>query len=303
MGDQSIVSAEVREMLDGNLADNSLFGSHAGFVGGQSGKLLSFLAQHYDGDRHEELPYRLEDTELFQAMVESNATERITEAVEDGNTSLMSFATGVTQRDVDASPVRALQQFQSLVRNAGQILVFAGGTNNGKNNVSSLGIELFKGQYPDGLVAANMESLSGVEYKTVRSFDELDEWTEKNRKREKFLLIDDASIDHMEGSANIHEVRERQGELVRLAAKRHCRIAYLGHRTNDITPRIRAMPDAKYFFCSRITDDAGKPEEYILNVFGELGDDGPEDHIMTLRNLPETGLSYDADEEALNLFA
>lgn len=296
----NIAFGKLREQIDGDLAGDVDLPDWTGRVPSDLARALSYEQKAVGGG----LGRRAAEA------VDVAEPERVTRAVDVGNQSLVSFESGVTEDDLDSSPLRALAEFAALVRHSGRVLVLTGGTDNGKTNVGLLAADVADRLLSDLLVISNIPRgaldarwLDRDRYREVEDHDELMAALEDDPDREKFVLVDDASLDHGEGMSQSHEVRERAGRAVRLAAKRSARIAYLAHREDGVgvAKHIRSMPDARQVACRRILDDDGHVEEFVANISEGVGEE--QEFVRTLADLPMADASYDPDAVAHELFA
>lgn len=298
MGDSGYSVATLAEQTRGEQADESDLPPWTGRVPPKLARCLAFEERAVSGD----------NTRRAADAVAVSAPERATEAIERGNGSVVAFETGVTEQNLDTGPLRALASVGGLVRHAGQKLVVTGGTNNGKTNVILLCVDVADRLIQDLLVIGNIpkETLSARwedRYVEVETQQQLVDAIEDEPEREKFVIVDDASLDHGEGLSNSHEVRESAGRVTRLAAKKHSRIAYLAHREDGkgVSKHIRSMPGCLQLACQRILDEDGHIEEYVANVARGAGED--REFIETLGDLPEAQADYEPDATAHELFA
>ncbi|MBF8224502.1 hypothetical protein, partial [Halomonas sp. 328] len=218
---------------------------------------------------------------------------------------------GVIEQRYDATAVPELSQLYGIVRNPGQILNFVGGTDNGKTNVMFLAIDTKMDVEPETLAIGNVPAEyidhQWTEYYCAQSMDDLEERVDREPDRPKIIFVDDASIDHSEHSASAAEVKERQGRLARLAAKRKAVLVYVGHREDgyDLSKHIRAMPGVKHLQCVRLDHPDGTTDRYLATVYNDQNEDsgGLCDRDFTLDPLPKSRTEYDPDVVAHNLFA
>lgn len=298
MTDSGYGVATFAEQIRGELSDESDLPEWTGRVPPRLARCLAYEERATAGGLGE----RAQDA------VAVTAPERATRAVEQGNDSVVAFETGVTERSLDTSPIQALASVGGLVRHAGQKLVVTGGTNNGKTNVILLLVDVADRLIPDlqiisNILADKLQASWMDRYHEVRTHDELTDVVQAEPQREKFVIVDDASLDHGEGLSQSHEVREKAGRTTRLAAKNHSRIAYLAHRDDGkgVAKHIRSMPDCVQLACQRILDDDGHVEEYVANVARGAGEG--REFIETLGSLPESATDYDPDAVAHELFS
>ncbi|GAA0651217.1 hypothetical protein [Salarchaeum japonicum] len=234
-------------------------------------------------------------------------SERTTKAIAAGNSSQVAFETGITDNDLDTGYVKSLAEFWKVLRYVGRIIVLTGGTNNGKTNVGFLGVDLTDRFVEDLLVVGNVprDDISARwidDYQEVESIDELEDVLEAEPERRKLVLVDDASLDHAEGTSNSHQVRERMGEITRLAAKRHAVMLFLAHREDGmgVAKHLREMPDSVQLHCQRVLDEDGHVEEYAAELRSGVGEDA--ETVRDLGNLPEADTEYHPDAVAHQLF-
>ncbi|MFH5798559.1 hypothetical protein [Haladaptatus sp. CMAA 1911] len=302
MTDRGFAYGEFGERIHGDLRGDVDLPAFVGRVKPEHARLLAHL--QVAGDDYD---LGSETRERVAESVALAVPGLATRAVHEGHDSLMAFLSGVTQRDLDTSPVAALTRLLKLLRPQGRVMVLTGATNSGKTNVGFLCIDvadkLFPGLQIIGNIPRDAFTAEWIDrYSAVRDFEELVGLVEDEPKREKIILVDDASLDHAEGQSNSHVVREKMGELVRLAAKRHARIAYLAHRDDGkgVAKHIRTMPDTQQLACSSVPAEDGTIEEYRVILRDGVGVDGTDGAI--LGKMPEASAKYDPDAVAYKLF-
>jgi energy-coupling factor transporter ATP-binding protein EcfA2 len=106
---------------------------HAGWVRDEDARrLLSFVANIY-GDRaddHEDLPADFRESRFFQEVLSTHGTDSLTEAVDEGNISVMNYATGYTSTSEDGQ--KAILRMADLLANEGAVAIVVGPMGSGK---------------------------------------------------------------------------------------------------------------------------------------------------------------------------
>lgn len=290
--------AKLAELVGGDLEhENDHLQPHAGLVTDEAlHEVVAFCEANLEAlDLDAET---FAETALGGQLLGRAATARATETVQAAPPGpRASFFSGVTEKEVALSKVQVLQRMLGIIRPAGRILVWTGGTNHGKTNTALLWLELAESDMPELAIATNMTSLSGPEYELVESQPELLAFLEDHPAEQKAVWLDEASS-HMTGYAGDRRaVEDHMRPVVRATAKHHARLMFGAHRLKDAHPTIRAMPNCRFVENEKLEDETGTPEEYLARVYDDVGPDGNlVGDPVVLRDLPETSWSYDPDE-------
>jgi len=301
-------TAELREQL--REEDEVKLPPWTGRVPAAMAKNLAFRARAWERAGNEG---SFANSKRVQDAISIAGSERVTEAIDNGNRTPVTFEAGMADRSLDAGYVVALAEYWTVLKHVGRIGVLTGSTNSGKTNVGLLGADLTYRLADTGMDEPNPMVVSNIprddldapwleDYREVASISELREVLEENSKRRKLVVVDDASIDHAEGTSNSHQVREEMGEVVRLAAKLHSVVLFLSHREDGygVAKHLREMPGTVQLHCEREFDERGDIEEYRVEVRDGVGEDATT--VQSLGELPKADAEYEPDAVANPLF-
>lgn len=290
MTDETLLtSAKLREQIEGRIDSHYDHFAHTGLAAEADRGALSFvdsvLAEDDDADR-------LDETKLGETIMDRLVADRATEAVESGNSSMMSHIVGVTEQDLDASSLTLPARMLDLLRNNGALttVLAAGDPNSGKTNTVWLLTELARTEWSDLLVISNARA-SAVDLR-VTSCHDLALTLLRHPDRPKVVVIDEGST-HFDARTQSYEVASQWSPLLKRMSKLGVEVCcVIGHTGKDVDPEMKRLtslgmfkPDPKTVeFYSSWNADSDRPTDLL---FG-----GP------LENLEPTSVVYDPDEPA-----
>lgn len=290
MSDETLLtSAKLREQIEGRIESHYEHYDHTGLAAEADRGALSFVADTLDDDDDAD---RLGETRLGETIMDRLVSDRATEAVETGNSSMMSHVVGVTEQDLDASSLTLPARILDLLRNNGALttVLAAGDPNSGKTNTVWLLTELARTEWSDVLTISNARS-SAVDLR-VTSCHDLALALLRHPDRPKVVVIDEGST-HFDARTQSHAVASQWSPLLKRMSKLGVEVCcVIGHTGKDVDPEMKRLtslgmykPDPKTVeFYESWPADSDRPTDLL---FG-----GP------LENLEATGVVYDPDEPA-----
>jgi hypothetical protein len=277
--------AKLREALRGDLDHGDHAHPHAGLVENPKHRsTLSFLERVVDGP--------LRDTALGAAVLDKWTTDAATDAVFQGNGSVASHITGITEQDLSANALRLPMQLLDQLDNndAPAFVTVAGNPNTGKTNTVLLLAQLRALDLDDLLVVGNIDAEFVDE--RIASAHDLAVTLLEYREEPKFVFVDEGST-HFDSRTNRREVATQWTPL----AKRFAKIGVdtcgiIGHTGKDLHPEVKRLTTLGVFkatkrraeFYDRWPADADFPADQLFG--GDLED------------LEKSSIEYDPNDAA-----
>lgn len=309
--DLSFTSGKLRKFVLGEVNDNEYLHDHTALVGQEESELLSFLQNNYALEEDDDLPANFTDTEVHDHFVSTTSTKHMGEAVQAGNSSLMSYAVGLTDSEVGIESTHAFAKMARSVLNekAPYIGLMFGRMNYGKTNFALLYIELWKElvemkyDTSEYAVVSNMASLQTADH-VVTDLDEFrrvvvgdEEYWDSDRQsgtppvipHEKpvFWLFDECST-HLDARRCSYEVTQHYTPLVKRFAKMNVDAMHIGHSGMDVHADLRRSTISTEFIFKTGLESA--------DVFESMDEDAGADLKYELEDIPESTISYDPDD-------
>ena len=243
-------ASKLYEQAVGRLDTNRELQGHAGLPIGESHTAnLSFVASCLrDAGVDNDLPRRVDDTELGQLLDGHFRTEAARQAVVNQHATALSYLVGVTEQDLDASALRLpLQLDQAMTNNdATAFIGGAGNPNTGKTNLVALLAELRSATVDDLLVISNSRSWPRTDI-VVTSAHDLAVTLIEYRHRPKFVFIDEGST-HFDARTNRREVAVQFTPLAKRFAKLNVDVfGTVGHTGKDLHPELKRLLTLAFF--------------------------------------------------------
>ena len=290
MSDETLLtSAKLREQIEGRIESHYDHYAHTGLAAEADRGALTFVADALEADDDAD---HFDETELGATLMDRLVSDRATEAVETGNSSMMSHVVGVTEQDLDASSLTLPARILDLLRNNGALttVLAAGDPNSGKTNTVWLMTELARTEWSDMLVISNARS-SAVDLR-VTSCHDLALALLRHQDRPKFVVIDEGST-HFDARTQSHSVASQWSPLLKRMSKLGVEVsAVIGHTGKDVDPEMKRLTSLGLF----------KPDPKTAEFYASwpADSDRPTDLLFggPLENLEATGVVYDADEPA-----
>ena len=290
MTDETLLtSAKLREQIEGRIDSHYDHFAHTGLAAEADRGALSFvdsvLAEDDDADR-------LDETKLGETIMDRLVADRATEAVESGNSSMMSHIVGVTEQDLDASSLTLPARILELLRNDGALttVLAAGDPNSGKTNTVWLLTELARIEWSDLLVISNARA-STVDLR-VTSCHDLALALLRHSDVPKVVVIDEGST-HFDARTQSRSVASQWSPLLKRMSKLGVEVcAVIGHTGKDVDPEMKRLTSVGMF----------KPDPKTVEFYETwpADSDRPTDLLFggPLENLEPTSVEYDPDEPA-----
>ena len=261
---------------------------HAGMIQDDDRRgLISFLATVYDGD--------IKETEIYQDIVRTEATESLTDAVTAGNVSQMQFAVGMVDHDEDAQ-----QSGQAWLRDAilseAYVGWVTGGMGSGKTDFALDRLDDWQ-HATRGRAATNIKSAAerndGVTY--AGGFQALEDFF-KSAPGPAFYVLDETD-QNLSGSGSDQQDGDRVADALKLIRKgegsagSYRGILLIGQTVRGATKELRRLVTSNGHLYHK--SDKTTVEVYDDVVTGELSSMTPQRRITGVR---ETRLSFDSAE-------
>jgi len=289
-----LTAAKLYEQVRGDLDGDERLLPHTGIVDdAQDRAALSFLETGFR--EADELPgssRTFEETSLGQVLASKQITDTATQAVAQGNGSIMSHLVGVTEQDLDASALRLPMMLLDQIENNGApaFITAAGNPNTGKTNTAILLIQLRAFDLDDLLVLSNVRTWDQTDI-VVTSAHDLAVQLLEHRDRPKAVLIDEGST-HFDARTNRREVAEQYTPL----AKRYAKIgvdmeAVVVHTGKDLHPERKRLSTLAMYKAAK------KSAEFFETWPADA--DAPTDRLFggSLEEI-EKATGYDPDDAA-----
>ena len=290
MTDETLLtSAKLREQIEGRIDSHYDHFAHTGLAAEADRGSLSFVADVLARDDETDC---LEDTRLGDTIMDRLVSDRATEAVESGNSSVLSHVVGVTEQDLDASSLTLPARILELLRNDGALttVLAAGDPNSGKTNTVWLLTELARIEWSDLLVISNARA-SAVDLR-VTSCHDLALALLRHSDVPKVVVIDEGST-HFDARTQSRSVASQWSPLLKRMSKLGVEVcAVIGHTGKDVDPEMKRLTSVGMF----------KPDPKTVEFYETwpADSDRPTDLLFggPLENLEPTSVEYDPDEPA-----
>lgn len=280
-----LTAAKIAEQIHGEIESHHNLHDHTGLVEDSADRaVLSFVEDSIDGS--------LSETSVGSQMLSRFETDAATDAIAEGNSSLMSHIAGVTEQDLDASALTISARLVDQLENDGALtsILVAGDPNTGKTNLIWLLTELARTRWPDLLVISNARS-EAVDLRVTSAHD-LAVTLLSNRDRPKFVAIDEGST-HFDNRTNSREIATQWSPLAKRFSKVGVEVcAVNGHTGKDIDPELKRLTSLGVY--KEAQDSADFFDTW------DASEDRPEDQLFggSLEALEPTSMDYDPDEPA-----
>ncbi|MFD1586172.1 hypothetical protein ACFR9U_04200 [Halorientalis brevis] len=291
-----LTAAKLREQVRGDLdgGDPRLL-PHTGMVTNERDRaVLSFLeTADVPGSADLKGCNSFAETDLGDTVTSKVLTDELSKAVVDGNASMLAYAVGVTEQDLDGSALRLPMMLNDQLHNndAPAFILGAGNPNTGKTNTMSLLAELRSYALDDYLVLSNSRSWDLTDV-VVTSAHDLAVALLEHRDVPKFLMIDEAST-HFDARTHRREVATQWTPL----AKRFAKIGVdacglVVHTGKDCHPEAKRLATLAYY----------KTQKDVVEFYERWPADGdfPADQLFngSIEDLEPTSVHYDPDDAA-----
>lgn len=307
MTDPSLPAAEYREVQEDRLTENRRSYPYSAFFEGAALERYHLLKANYDPTLHPSLPPKFEQTTICDRLLRVHAGEAAAEAVRTGNVAVLSFLTGLTNREVPLSKARTLMRLIAEMRREGFLGLFVGDTNNGKTNSAlwlsllflidqiSLGVDV--------VLATNVTTLDWAEADLqertvfVQSKSELEEVCQEHEK--VVAVLDELELE-ANATTNNYEVNDSFGRVLTFKSKYGLILFPIFHRTDGLGAAPVIREHASYFLKQVREEHDLEADEYAVEFYREHDSDrGFTDPAFEVPVPPlEPDGSYDPDEQA-----
>ncbi|MFC6973472.1 hypothetical protein ACFQL1_20495 [Halomicroarcula sp. GCM10025709] len=289
-----LTAAKLYEQVRGEMDGDDRLLPHTGVVEDSRDRTaLSFVETAMrETDRSPVGNPTFERTRLGDVLSSKFLTDTATEAVAQGNGSVMSHIVGVTEQDLDASALRLPMMLLDEIENNGApaFVTAAGNPNTGKTNTAILLIQLRALDLDDLLVLSNVRSWDGTDI-VVTSAHDLAVQLLEHRDQPKAILIDEGST-HFDARTNRREVAEQYTPL----AKRYAKLgvdmeAVVVHTGKDLHPERKRLSTLALYKAAK------KSGEFFETWPADA--DAPTDRLFggSLEEI-EKAVGYDPDDAA-----
>lgn len=304
--DVALAAAEHREVSEGRLTENRLSHPLAPVLEGRALERYLFLCNNWQQIRESapsDLPADPHRSKYIRDhLAPAHAGAAAAEAVRNGQSGVLNYLNGLTNKESGMSVVKRLARLQQRIRRDGYMATFAGQTDSGKTNFALLMAELALFDDPDLSLVTNMTSLRNHPSErthVVECFHDL-RYLVENFSGPWFVVLDELSS-HASGYAGDRSgVEEYFRPFSRRLAKYSVRLVVIGHQ-GDIHPVIREFSNDFIYLEREITTsrpDASR-DVYEAGIYAGVSDDGrePEDLIFSIPEVPAVGWDYSPDEQ------
>lgn len=282
-------------------------------------EMLSFMAEIYspfdeDGNRIEELPKTFWETEFARETIRKHATEKLTEAVDEGNLTQAAFMSGLPSYRSDVSGMQAINQLANwLIHSENCKLIYmAALMGKGKTDLAVTFFEVIHDHYqrirrslkehglddavgdlPEPEFAANFDVSSrpdlDVEIKEIRNERQLLEWAEGGSSEDvRWFIFDEASTAlTAQSGSNAQDVAEKMAPFVKRMRKVGINMIVIGHDKGDVHVAIRSLAD--------FVDKTGLK---TASFYAGITKREPQGHLFDVEGIPETSWDFDTDDMA-----
>jgi len=297
-----MAAAEAREYARGNKPndpDDVL--PHVGLVeDAETRRLLNHLAECYDPTLSESLPARVEDTRLYQKILQRAATNTVSRAVNNGDVQTQSFLVGDPAAQSDVSGIKAISKLRDLVAEAAPLFYLFGAPGGGKTNFALLLAQLWKQERSGGVLVSNIRTWQEADV-WVRNYGELKAVLDGNLKdlpeggitqvedAEDILIVFDEASSHASGRGEMGaEAGEKLAPLVYKVRKSRAGLVIVGHDGKDVHPAVRTLAYAV---------EKPRDRQKRATIYEDVRDRRGIGEILSLSGVPVTDYTYD-DKEA-----
>ena len=265
-GDDVYTPPQFREHQDGYGQRDPDAHRHTGLTRDKDlSRFLSVLAEEYDptpGEHvtHKEardLPGSVEDTDLYGSITQMEATEVARAALDAGDMQTLKHQTGDVGQRADVSGLQAIGTLKSFMTGPAPMFYQWAEPGTGKTNFALLLGQLWKREFPAGLVASNVRTLRETDEWTdadgeqrdgwLSSFGELEEWMQQdgdpmhNEQTSKLFIFDEASSSAGGGGSSGYQTKQKMGPMAYKIRKYGGSLIVIGHDGKDVHPLIREM--------------------------------------------------------------
>jgi hypothetical protein len=310
MTDPTLPAAEYREVAEDRLTDNRATYPLAPFLDEPALSRYIWFKQRYqrireldqdeaDGD----LPSTFEQTAYCEKLVAAHGAPIAARAVKRGNVALLSWLTGLTQRDADFSAAQLFSKMVHHLRRDGYMAVFVGSTDGGKTNSALVCAGLYLRDDPDAILATNITELDWREESLNARTHHVESKSDVLELAEQYedvvVVLDEMSTEANAQTSN-YDVNDAFYDLVTFKSKYGLRLFVIGHRESgyDIAPAIREH--ATHFVVQERERHDLDDDVFSAHFYNEVDADrgGAVDHRFSLEPVPSVDASYDPDETA-----
>lgn len=297
-------SAQLREQLRNKTSENAKVLREAGLL---DKDVIDYLIefQHYYEPVDDSMPYRAEDTDLYQKIIKKNASKNLQSAIRNEDTNTIHHFLGVQELDVTMEGNRTYEKISRWIARETAINYLAGYMGTGKTDFAILMAEIWsyrKATKNRRLeIATNVKSLSipepikekfNIRLKYINNQPELVEWLESENEEDgkdviKRFMFDEASSHASGYSKDSSKVTNQFSSMVKLVRKNNGNMDIIGHTGKDVHPDIR-----------RLADYVEKKGKKNSAVFENVKEGEGEDKKFDISKIPKTTWSYDTKEES-----
>jgi hypothetical protein len=286
---------------------------HAGLV--QSDRLRSLLSALHrwysperaasmtvEGDeepRPEEFPERVEQTQLYQQVLRTAATETADSAVRQGDEMVLSYLTGKPDMRKDISGLSAITSLEQQMMTSAPILYIWGPPGAGKTNFALLLSEIWRKQHEQGEIASNIRTWREKD-RWIPRYPALEEWMDEQvrgikdggiKQREdanpRLFVFDEASSNAAGHGEQGYETRQKLAPMLFKIRKANAGLIIIGHDGKDVHPAIRTLS---------ICVERRREEVKKAILWEDVRNRQGKGKILELDGIPETSYSYDDTE-------
>lgn len=233
-----LTAAKLREQIHGRLDSDIELHPHTGiFTNQEDRKAISFVESAFSEPVSSKTSFR--ETKLGKAIYGHFGTETASEALDLGNSQILSNLVSMTEVDIEADEFTYLTEILDRVENNGAplFLVGFGLPNTGKTgHILHDWFRAWRKTYPDGVLLTNANLPSA--HRQFTSLQALVGFCLDNPNTRKFIFIDEGST-HFDARTNSHEVAAQFSPFSKRFAKLSIDFATIGHTIKDVHPEVK----------------------------------------------------------------
>jgi len=270
-------------------------------------RFLAVASNEYDPtvlseEKAEQMPGRVEETNLHRRLRRMEATETARAALDAGDMQTLKHLTGDTGQRADVSGIKAFETLKSFMRGPAPMFYEWAEPGTGKTNFALFLAQLWKREYPDGLVASNIRTLIETDPWTddngeqrdgwLSNFGQLEGWMQQdgdpmnNDQTPKLFIFDEASSNAGGSGGDGYQTKQKMGPMAYKIRKYGGSLIVIGHDGKDVHPLIREMGVCVH-----------KEDLKRATFYEDVKNRSGVGEIETVEGIPKTDWRYD-DKEA-----
>ncbi len=280
----SFTSMDLKEHVEEVCQKQDRFlNKHTGYIGDSDTRdFLNYFSNEWSTIKNDELPENEYESQLFIKVIRKEATDLVSEAIDEGNISQMKYVTGYRNKNKDFSGLDLYKKLIKRVSRDGYISYIYGDLGSGKTDFALLLSELWKID-KDGEIGSNIKSFKEKDQE-ILVFSELSDWLEKNNEAKLFVFDEASSYAHGYGKQGYNA--QNLIHLLKKFRKYNASLIIIGHTGKDIHPEIRRLS----------TDVIEKVSKKKAVFYDSIQDGEGRNKQLEIEEIPKTSYRYDTKE-------